>query len=61
MVKGIDLQQHIHHRITFAGWLLTGKIVSTKTGDAMEFLTFEDETATVEATFFPKVYSYNFV
>ncbi len=56
MVKGIDLQQHIHHRITFAGWLLTGKIVSTKTGDAMEFLTFEDETATVEATFFPKVY-----
>lgn len=56
MVKGADLGKHIHRRITFAGWLLTGKIVSTKTGDAMEFLTFEDDTATVEATFFPKVY-----
>jgi DNA-directed DNA polymerase III PolC len=43
-------------RVRFAGWLLTGKLVSTKTGEAMEFLTFEDETGTVEATFFPGVY-----
>lgn len=56
MVKGAAMHQHINRQITFAGWLLTGKIVSTKTGEAMEFLTFEDETATVETTFFPKIY-----
>lgn len=56
MVKAQDIRKHLHQTITFAGWLLTGKIVSTKTGEAMEFLTFEDETAMVEATFFPKVY-----
>ena len=43
-------------RVRFIGWLLTGKLVSTKTGEAMEFLTFEDETGMVEATFFPGVY-----
>jgi DNA-directed DNA polymerase III PolC len=43
-------------RVRFAGWLLTGKLVSTKTGEVMEFLTFEDETGMVEATFFPGVY-----
>ena len=43
-------------RVRFLGWLLTGKLVSTKTGEAMEFLTFEDETGMVEATFFPGVY-----
>jgi DNA polymerase III alpha subunit len=43
-------------RVRFLGWLLTGKLVSTKTGEAMEFLTFEDETGMVETTFFPGVY-----
>ncbi|MEE4265505.1 MAG: OB-fold nucleic acid binding domain-containing protein, partial [Desulfobacteraceae bacterium] len=33
-----------------------GKVVSTKHGDPMEFLTFEDETGVVEATFFPETY-----
>jgi len=42
--------------ITFAGWLITGKLVSTKTGEVMKFLTFEDETGIVETVFFPKVY-----
>lgn len=56
MIKGKELASHVGRQITFAGWLLTGKIVSTRTGEAMEFLTFEDETATVETTFFPKVY-----
>jgi len=31
-------------------------MVSTKSGEVMEFLTFEDETGLVEATFFPQVY-----
>lgn len=42
--------------ITLAGWLLTGKVVSTKSGEAMEFLIFEDKTASFETTFFPYVY-----
>ncbi len=42
--------------VSFAGWLITGKIVSTRTGQPMEFLTFEDETGLVECTFFPRTY-----
>lgn len=43
-------------RVRFLGWLITGKIVGTKSGEVMEFLTFEDETGQVECTFFPEVY-----
>ncbi|MBU0960178.1 MAG: DNA polymerase III subunit alpha, partial [Proteobacteria bacterium] len=42
--------------VALAGWLLSGKLVSTKSGEVMEFLTFEDETGVVETTFFPRVY-----
>jgi len=51
-----NLEQHKGKHISFAGWLLSGKLVSTKTGEVMEFLTFEDETGVVETVFFPKVY-----
>ena len=54
--KGAELSNHVGRRVDFIGLLLTGKIVSTKTGEAMEFLTFEDETAIIETTFFPEVY-----
>jgi len=43
-------------KISFMGWPVTAKIVGTKTGQPMEFLTFEDETAQVECTLFPKTY-----
>ncbi len=55
-IKGRELGGHVGRVIDFIGWLLTGKIVSTRTGEAMEFLTFEDETAIIETTFFPEVY-----
>jgi DNA-directed DNA polymerase III PolC len=55
-IKAASLRRHIGRRITLAGWLITGKKVRTKHGEAMEFLTFEDETGLVETTFFPKVY-----
>ncbi len=55
-VKACDMKQYAGKRIRFGGWLLTGKMVSTKTGEVMEFLTFEDETGLVEAIFFPKMY-----
>ena len=43
-------------KIKFLGWPITGKIVGTKSGKPMEFLTFEDETAQVECTIFPDIY-----
>ncbi|MGD8284567.1 MAG: DNA polymerase III subunit alpha [Desulfobacterales bacterium] len=55
-VKAVDLPRHLGRRVRMAGWLITGKIVHTKHGDPMEFLTFEDETGIVETTFFPEIY-----
>jgi DNA polymerase-3 subunit alpha/error-prone DNA polymerase len=57
MVKGCDLADHRGRQVQVAGLMLSGKLVSTRTGEVMEFLTFEDETALFEATFFPKVYN----
>lgn len=54
--RACDLSHFSGKRVRFAGWLLSGKLVSTKTGEVMEFLTFEDETGLVETTFFPRVY-----
>jgi DNA polymerase III alpha subunit len=55
-VKAVDLPRHLGKRVRLAGWLITGKVVTTKHGDPMEFLTFEDETGIVETTFFPETY-----
>jgi DNA polymerase-3 subunit alpha/error-prone DNA polymerase len=55
-VKAVDLPRFIGKQARLAGWLITGKVVSTKHGDPMEFLTFEDETGIVETTFFPTAY-----
>ncbi len=55
-VKARDLERRTGRRVRFAGWLVTGKVVHTKQGDPMEFLTFEDETGLIETTFFPAVY-----
>lgn len=56
LLKVADLSEHVGQRVQLAAWLLTGKLISTRTGEAMEFLTFEDETGQVETTFFPEVY-----
>jgi error-prone DNA polymerase len=56
ITKARDLHRFVGKRIRMAGWLLTGKVVHTKHGEPMEFLSFEDETGLVETTFFPKVY-----
>ena len=55
-VKAVDLPRHLGKQVCLAGWLITGKVVTTKNGDPMEFLTFEDETGIVETTFFPETY-----
>jgi DNA polymerase-3 subunit alpha/error-prone DNA polymerase len=55
-VNAADLPRFIGRQVRLAGWLITGKVVSTKNGDPMEFLTFEDQTGIVETTFFPRAY-----
>lgn len=54
--KVADLPGRVGQRVQLVVWLLTGKLVSTRTGEVMEFLTFEDETGQLETTFFPQVY-----
>ena len=56
IVKARDLPRFIGRQVCIAGLLITGKVVHTKHGEPMEFLTFEDETGLVETTFFPKAY-----
>jgi DNA polymerase-3 subunit alpha/error-prone DNA polymerase len=57
IIKAIDLPCFAGRHVRIAGLLITGKVVHTKHGDPMNFLTFEDETGLVETTFFPKAYS----
>jgi DNA polymerase-3 subunit alpha/error-prone DNA polymerase len=56
IVKACDLRRFVGQTVRTAGLLITGKVVSTKHGDPMEFLTFEDETGLMETTFFPNAY-----
>jgi DNA polymerase-3 subunit alpha/error-prone DNA polymerase len=56
IVKAKDMSCFVNKRIHVAGLLVTGKVVHTKHGEPMEFLTFEDETGQMETTFFPKPY-----
>ncbi|MGQ0556003.1 MAG: DNA polymerase III subunit alpha [Nitrospiraceae bacterium] len=51
-----DLALYIGKAVTLIGWLLTEKIVSTKKGDPMEFMTLEDQTGMYDATVFPQTY-----
>jgi DNA polymerase III alpha subunit len=56
MIKAEKLGEFVGRKVSLAGWLLTGKLVSTRKGEPMQFLTFEDETAIFETTFFPQVH-----
>ncbi len=55
-VRARDLEHHAGRRVRYLGWCISGKIISTRTGEAMEFLSFDDETGVVECTFFPRVF-----
>lgn len=56
LVKVVDLPGLVGRQVQLMAWLLTGKLVATRSGEVMEFLTFEDETGQLETTFFPAVY-----
>gem|GEM_PF-6474840 len=52
------LDAHVNHHVQIAGWVIAEKTVRTRHGDAMKFLTFEDETDHIKATFFPLNYQH---
>lgn len=51
-----DLDRYVGKEVILIGWLLTEKIVSTKKGEPMEFMTLEDQTGMYDATLFPTTY-----
>ncbi len=55
-IRAKDLEQYVGKEVTLIGWLLTEKIVSTKKGEPMEFMTLEDQTGMYDATVFPNSY-----
>lgn len=55
-VPARDLLRYIGRRVRLGGWWVTGKTVQTKKDEPMQFITFEDESALFETTFFPKAY-----
>jgi error-prone DNA polymerase len=56
-VPASEIGNHVGRIICMTGWWITGKPVSTRNGKPMEFVTFEDTTATFETTFFPRAYA----
>jgi len=56
LIKARQLGHYVGRKVQFIGWFITGRIISTKTGEPMEFFTFEDEGGLVETVFFPKIY-----
>jgi error-prone DNA polymerase len=56
VVAAKDIGRFVGRRVRCAGFLVTGKVVSTIQGEPMEFITFEDETGLLECTFFPDTY-----
>jgi error-prone DNA polymerase len=55
-IPASDLAQYVGEQVTVIGWLVTEKIISTKKGEPMEFLTLEDQTSLYDATLFPQTY-----
>ena len=56
-VRGEEMTRHAGERVATIGWLVTGKLVTTKDDEPMEFVSFEDTTAIYETTFFPRAYA----
>ena len=54
--RAAELRNRIGMRVRILGWLITAKPVLTAQEEAMEFLSFEDETAIIEAVLFPAAY-----
>jgi DNA polymerase-3 subunit alpha/error-prone DNA polymerase len=51
-----DLPRSVGRRVAILGWPITAKPVLTAQEEQMEFVSFEDETAIIEAVLFPDAY-----
>ena len=56
IVTACEMAHHIGRSITMMGVLITEKIVHTKQGEPMEFVSFEDLSGLYDATIFPDMY-----
>ncbi|MBW1723111.1 MAG: DNA polymerase III subunit alpha [Deltaproteobacteria bacterium] len=56
-VRARDLHLWVGRHVTTTGWMITGKTVHTKAGEAMKFISFEDPTGLYETVFFPETYA----
>ena len=56
IVPACEMAWHIGRSITMMGVLITEKVVHTKQGDPMEFVSFEDLSGLYDATIFTDVY-----
>jgi error-prone DNA polymerase len=56
-VRAADLGQHIGREVTTIGWWVTGKVVTSRDEEPMEFISFEDTSALYETTLFPEAYA----
>ncbi|MGI8907214.1 MAG: PHP domain-containing protein [Candidatus Sumerlaeaceae bacterium] len=58
VIPARDIRTHNHKRIYMAGWMISAKLIATRTsGQAMKMLTLEDKSGTFEAVLFPRVYA----
>jgi error-prone DNA polymerase len=57
-VRGADLPGYVGKRVTTVGWWVTGKVITTKKDEPMEFISFEDTSALYETVFFPQAYAH---
>ncbi|CAM2005354.1 DNA polymerase III subunit alpha [Acanthopleuribacter pedis] len=56
-IRAADIAGYVGRKVCLAGWLITGKTVTTKEDEAMSFLTFEDESDVFETVLFPRAYA----
>jgi error-prone DNA polymerase len=56
-VRAADLGKHVGNRVTTIGWWVTGKVVTSREDEPMEFVSFEDTSALYETTLFPDTYA----
>lgn len=56
VIKASELHKHAGEEVLLVGWMITGKVVHTRSDEPMEFISFEDTTAIYETTFFPETY-----
>ncbi len=56
-VRGADLPKYVGKRVITVGWWVTGKLITAKNDEPMEFISFEDTSALYETVFFPQAYA----